>query len=152
VRFATIADVTLPFLGKLDWLTPLLLRGYLGVTFFYVHGLSRLRGREDVWDWGRTWVENLAPTVEPQAVMYVPLWIEFVGGFALLAGVLTRWAALLLAVAAGFLAYHETWKEDFALPQGWTAPALFLVACLVLAIRGPGSVSLDRLFFGRDAV
>ncbi len=139
------------FLGKLNWLTPLLLRGYLGVTFFYVHGLTRLRGKGEIWDWGRAWVESVAPRIEPQVIMFVPPWIEFIGGFALLAGLMTRWAALVLAAVAGFMAYREVWRHGFTLPQGWSAPALFLIACVVLAIRGPGKVSLDRLFFGKEA-
>ena len=134
----------LTFLSKLDWLPPLLLRGVLGAVFFF-HGMDKVHPG-GVWDFGESYV---ASTSGHDVVLYVTLWTEFLMGFALLLGVLTRWGAtLLFAVVAWDVFYEQAGKSFLDREFG----VLALGALFVLAIVGPGSLSLDRLFFGRRAL
>jgi putative oxidoreductase len=76
--------------------------------------------------------------------------VEFVGGIALVLGILTRWAAPLLAIdmTCAILIVHL--KNGFFNPKGFEFPLSLLAACLALAISGPGAAALDHLIFGRN--
>ena len=82
-----------------------------GFSFFAVHGFGKVNpggdwGSLDAWDWGAGFAEK---SKHPAILDYIAVWTEFLGGFALLAGLLTRWAALglttvmLYAAQAGSL-------------------------------------------------
>lgn len=143
--------LTLTFLTKLSGLAPLLLRGILGFSFFAVHGLQKLNPSGkwdtlDAWDWGAKFVEKAGHAA---ALSYVAAWTEFLAGFALLVGVLTRWASLgLLGVMLYAVLVHHG-SDPYAKKELGIA---YAGACLALACIGPGSFSLDRLFFGRFAL
>jgi putative oxidoreductase len=69
--------------------------------------------------------------------------LEFFGGLALLAGLLTRLAALGLAVnmlGAMFLVHLPA---GFFLPNGYEFVLMLFGAALTLVITGPGTLSLD---------
>lgn len=69
--------------------------------------------------------------------------VEFVGGAALVLGLLTRWVAALLAfdMVVAILCYHI--KHGFFNPMGIEFPLLLLAANLALLLGGAGSLSLD---------
>ena len=77
------------------------------------------------------------------------MWTEFLGGFALLAGLLTRWAALGLTAVMLYAALVHHAGDPF---RDKELALTFATGCLALAFLGPGPLSLDRLFFGRAAL
>lgn len=77
--------------------------------------------------------------------------VEFLGGAALVLGLLTRWAAafngfdMLVAVLAVHL------KNGFFDPQhGVEFPLTLLAACIALATLGPGAASVDGALAKRE--
>lgn len=76
--------------------------------------------------------------------------VEFLGGFALIAGILTRLASVGLAstMIGAILLVHL--KAGFFAPDGIEFPLSLLAAALTLAITGAGSWSLDALIGGRN--
>jgi putative oxidoreductase len=75
--------------------------------------------------------------------------LEFVGGIALIIGVGTRIAAILLAcdmLGAIFLVHL---KNGFFLPTGFEFAFTLLMASLALAVGGPGEYAIESRFMGR---
>jgi len=136
---------TLSLLGKLEGAVPLLLRLPTGIAFFCFHGLEKLRPGGE-WDWGQGFADGDAA---PAILLYIAAWTEFLGGFALFMGLFTRWAALGVCgimVTAIFLVHDG---DPF---RKWELAFIYAGVLLSIAAVGPGALSLDRLFFGRDAM
>ena len=82
----------------------------------------------------------------PQVSSAVVTFVEFLGGAALVLGLLTRWAAILLALDMAGAIYFVHGSKGFFLQGGGYEFALTLLAANVaLALAGPGSVALDNL-------
>lgn len=82
----------------------------------------------------------------PSFMAPLSAWAQFLVGLALVLGLLTRWAGLLLAFnfVVGVVMVH--WNETFR--EWW--PAIVLVAIgLVFATLGAGRFALDRLISER---
>lgn len=78
----------------------------------------------------------------PELMAPLSAWAQFFIGIALISGLLTRWAGLLLAFnfIVGVVMVH--WDQTFR--EWW--PAIVLVAIgLVFAALGGGRLALDRL-------
>ena len=75
--------------------------------------------------------------------------LEFFGGLALVVGLLTRWAALGLALnmAGATVMVHA--KNGFFLPSGIEFTMILGVAALSFALIGAGDYSLDSLLARR---
>jgi len=79
------------------------------------------------------------PAVSSAAVALV----EFLGGAALIVGLLTRWAAALngFDMVVAILVVHL--KNGFLKPGGFEHPLAMLAACVALVMLGPGAASVD---------
>jgi len=145
----------LNFLGKAVELAPLALRIMLGVAFAF-HGYGKLVPA-DGFDAGAAFADHAA-ALAPKPLLYLAAWTEFVGGLAVFAGLLTRWASLGLLAVMGYAIFRVHWSQGFLYQirdgqgQGWEFAAAYASMCIALVVLGPGSLSLDRLFFKKDAL
>jgi putative oxidoreductase len=76
--------------------------------------------------------------------------VEFLGGAALVLGLLTRWAAALngFDMVVAILAVHL--KNGFFNPMGFEYPLTLLAACIALTVIGPGAGSVDGALAKRE--
>lgn len=81
------------------------------------------------------------PAVSAVAVALV----ELLGGAAVLTGILTRWAGLLLAGDMAVAILRVRMAGGFFAPNGMEFELTLLGAALTLALIGPGKGPLDRL-------
>ena len=137
----TVRDLLSAIVSRLQWLPPLLARLILGVIFIQS-------------GWGK--LHDLAGTTENFAGWHIPFphfnavlasATEFLGGCFILAGLLTRIAAVPLivvmavAIASAKWAKIEDWTDFFGFDE-----LAYAVMFLWLAVRGAGKVSLDYVF------
>jgi putative oxidoreductase len=122
-----------------------LIRAIVGVVFL-------MHGGQKLFVWG---FHNVAgflgqlgvPIPSVSAVLLT--FVEFLGGAALLLGLVTGWAALLLAIdmLAALILVHI--KNGFFLPDGVEYPLTLLVANIALALSGSGALAVDKIIAGR---
>ncbi|CAN5916795.1 DoxX family protein [soil metagenome] len=76
--------------------------------------------------------------------------LEFFGGLALIIGLLTRLAAIGLAIdmLGAILIVHLA--SGFFLPAGYEFALLLMAASLTVAVAGPGAFSVDGSIAGRN--
>ena len=70
--------------------------------------------------------------------------VEFLGGVALIVGLGTRWAALLIAIdmAVAILKVHL--PHGFFGPAGFEYPLTLMAANIALLLNGPGALALEN--------
>jgi putative oxidoreductase len=132
--------------GPLGSISLLVLRLVVGAAFLF-HGWPKIQNATG-------WMGEPGQAV-PGFMQAVAAIAEFAGGIALIAGLLTRIAALGIGgVMVGALAMVHLPKGDpFVAPPGaksgsWELAAIYLACALVLLAIGPGLFSLDTLLFG----
>ena len=132
-------------LEKLKPLSLLGLRLALGVIFFY-HGYEKLvEGPADV-------RAAFVPLGLPPFSFYVLGTLELFGGILLVLGLLTRVAALLLAMEMGLvLARVDLPRGGIYAVHNYELPLALCAGALALATTGAGLLSLDAATFERGA-
>lgn len=122
------------------------LRAVVG-TVFLVHGGQKL------------FIFGLAGTSDIMGKIGIPLPMvaaavviatEMLGGVAILSGLMTRWAAALLAIDMTVAIFAARLQGGFFTPYGYEFELTLLGACVTLAVVGAGGISLDRMMAGRS--
>ena len=125
----------------------LLLRGMVGLIFF-VAGAGKLMG----WFGGfgmKTTLEMFKAGMNISAPLaYLSCYTEFIGGFLVIIGFLTRPAGFAL-VFNMLVAVVLTGPKNFFM-GGAAYPCSLGVSCLVILLAGPMAYSLDAVFAGRN--
>jgi putative oxidoreductase len=73
--------------------------------------------------------------------------LEFAGGLALIAGLLTRWVSILFAIEMAVAVLKVHLGGGFFLPNGLEFAFTMFAASVALALAGPGAAALDHLIF-----
>ena len=123
------------------------LRVVVGIVFF-VHGLQKMFG---FGFYGVTGFMGSVGIPLPNVAAVIVTLVELIGGFALIIGLLTRWAAILngFDMIVATLLVH--WKNGFFMQkQGYEFTLTLLAACVALVLAGPGCFSIDRAISRRD--
>jgi putative oxidoreductase len=125
-----------------DW-GLLILRLVLGIIFF-AHGAQKVLG----WFGG----SGLAVTVQfmgrsgiPAPLAYLAAFTEFLGGTAVLIGLLARLASLGLAVNMLVAIFKVHLPNGLFAPKGFEFPLALLAIALALVLMGPGRIALADL-------
>lgn len=117
-------------------LAPLFLRVALGAVMI-AHGHDKVFGGMDgivrlvSRDLGLHW-----------SLAYAAAYAEFFGGFLVLIGLMTRWAALFIAATMAVAVFLVKWPDG--LRDGYQFPLSLLAAALALVFTGGGWLSMDR--------
>jgi putative oxidoreductase len=122
-------------------LAALLLRVSLGVLFL-LHGGLKLFVFTPAGTAG-----YFASLGLPEALAYVTIAAEILGGLALIAGVYTRWVALALVPVMIGAAWFGHAASGFFFSNaggGWEYPAFWTVTLLVQALLGDGAFALTN--------
>ena len=82
----------------------------------------------------------------PYLMALVSVYTQLLCGVALILGILTRWAGVVIAAHFAVAVVMVHWSQDF---RGWW-PAIILVGIgIQFALAGPGSISIDT-WLSRD--
>lgn len=88
----------------------------------------------------------------PAVAAVVVTIVEFGAGIALIVGIVTRWAALLLAIEMAVVIFALKLKTGFFAPKGFEYEFLLLAACIVLVLTGSGAFALDNFLFRNSPI
>jgi len=81
----------------------------------------------------------------PRSLAYFAIFLEVIGGAAVVIGLFTRFFASALAIELLIAMFAAHWAKGFSVGQGGYEYVLFLgIVCFMLAIRGGGAYSVDR--------
>jgi len=119
-----------------------ILRVVVGIVFF-VHGGQKL------FVYGVGGVAGLMGQIGiplPMLSAAVVTTVEFLSGAALVVGLFTRWAAILLAINMLVAIMTVHLKAGFFLPNGYEFALTLLGANMALALAGPGKAAIDAVF------
>ena len=77
----------------------------------------------------------------PHMMAPLSVWVQFVCGVALILGLLTRWAGLLLVANFVVAVWMVHWNEDL---RGWWPAIILVFLGLHFAAAGSGRYGIDR--------
>ena len=120
-----------------------ILRVAVGIVFL-AHGWQK------VFTFGIHGVQGmLAHMGFPYPAFFAPvsMGVEFLGGIALILGLLTLWAAILLAINMAVAIMKVHLPHGFFLPGGYEFAFTLFAANVALALAGPGAAALDSVLF-----
>lgn len=122
--------------GTRSWgITPL--RIFVGVVFVMHGGQKFMEGMHQV---GSMFAHVGIPL--PGIAAVVVTLVEFFGGIALVLGLFSRWAAILIAIDMLVAVLKVHLRGGFFLPAGFEYALTLLVANIALATLGPGALAL----------
>jgi putative oxidoreductase len=131
------------------WLDPyanwanFILRSFVGVIFC-AHGVQQLFGV-----FGGPRLDATARMFEQYGLVPGELWalglgiVELLGGIMLIAGLFTRYAALVLSAVMAGVIFVVHLPNGFFLPNGVEFAFALLAANVTLLVGGPGALALD---------
>lgn len=128
------------FASYFTWAAPLAARITVGWEFLW-SGWGKLHNMPQMIGYFRDWGIPYPEIVTPFAA-----WVEFVGGFLLLVGLLTRFASvpmmivMVVAIVAAKAGKIDSLKTFLSFEE-----TCYFVMFAWLGIAGPGPVSLDHL-------
>lgn len=118
---------------------PVLLRVVIGVIFT-VHGYGKLFGGME------QFTAFITGTLKfPALLAWAAAGVEFFGGVALILGLLTRVAALGIAIVMAVAVAKVHWPSGLTGEGGYEYPLTLLCVAVSLILTGAGPLSLDRL-------
>jgi putative oxidoreductase len=132
------------------------LRLSLGIIMFF-HGAQKLLG----WFGG----PGYEKTVEiftinygfPSVIAILVIVVEFFGSIGLIVGLLTRVAAMAIAIEIGICAYMNHLQNGFFMNwfgkqagEGYEYHILVIGICFALIVKGAGALSFDRILSRKD--
>lgn len=122
----------------------LVLRVWLGLTIALNHGLMKLQKFDSMKE-GFLDFFGLGPTVS----LVLAVFGEFVCGLLLVIGLISRFAALSLAItmAVAFFMMH---KGALTGPQSGELAFIYLAGFVALLLAGPGRFSVDAAIQGKS--
>jgi putative oxidoreductase len=122
----------------------LILRLWLGLGMFFIHGLDKLSHFSD---YGAKFPDPLGIGAKPGFVLVVIA--EVLGAGLVALGLLTRLGALMLAIDMG-VAFFMVHKMAVGMVEHSGELAfIYLAGFVTLFVAGPGKISLDKAFFGK---
>jgi len=130
------------FLKRWEPVALLLLRLGLATVFIY-HGYPKLFGGTE------RFVESFQAIGLPAYVVYIAGVIELFGGIALVLGLLTPIAGLLLVLDMAAAMWKYNLNEGISAVREYELPLILGLAALAMAATGGGPFSLDRLIFSK---
>ncbi len=109
-------------------------------AMFLVHGVPKIKDMKQTMGW-------VKGTGFPGGAAFAALFslLEFFGGIALILGVLTQAVAVLFALEMVATMIFAKTKLGKKYVLGYEMDVAFLVLALVVAMLGPGPLSVDRL-------
>ena len=120
----------------------LILRVTTGLTMVYAHGfqkLTKLMGDQPI-----RFADPIGIGELPG--FYLTTFAEFVCASLIILGLFTRWATVPLIIAMFVAVFLVNWPKPFT--EGETA-FLYLSACVVIFLLGPGKYALDAKLVGK---
>ena len=152
-RITHIAGALSRWLSARQQWAPLALRLPLGVVFF-AHGAQKMFGWFGGYGWQGTMQYFTHSLHIPVPLAAIGILVEFLGGLALLAGVFTRWAALLTAaemLVAAILVhlpngFFLNWTNEPNKGHGIEYNVALIGGSLALMPLGGGRLSVDEAF------
>ena len=131
-----------PFIAGRGAFALLLVRLVMGTAFVF-HGWPKI---QDPFGW----MKAVGMSHFPSSLQAIAAYVEFVGGIALVLGLLTPAAAFLLLcqMIAALSLVHFPNADPFVRVGGpsFELPLLYLVLSLLFLLLGPGKFSLDALW------
>ena len=116
---------------------------------FMVHGWGKLSGGIATWQWMGSQMAHFGITFWPTVWGFLGMLAELGGGFCLVLGLGTRFAAAALVfMMTVALSYHITKGDTFN--DVWSHAFTMLFIFIGLCIAGSGSYSLDHYLFARN--
>lgn len=117
----------------------LLVRIAMGIVFIQ-HGWMKVNGMEGT-------IGFFDTLGFPAFLAYFVAYLEVIGGAALILGVFTRYAAILLAITMAVAVFKVHFANGFSVSAGGYEFALVLMlGSLAIAFMGAGSYAVERFF------
>ena len=123
----------------------LMLRFFTGVMMCYYHGWSKLMADSSRWErLGNALTYWIGLDSLKVTFGFLAAFSESIGSLLIAIGLFTRPATFLLGMT---MTVASSKKISEAGIDGAELPLLFLILCLVIILKGPGKLSLDRFLF-----